>query len=547
MITRVTVTCLLGLAFICALGPARAEDEDFATVVMVTGKEVVFDRGTKHGVKKGDKVRIYRLVTVHHPVTGEEITDRFALGTAKVAEASELLSIIRNTKKLSKPPQMGDLVQIVGPKKKGKPEPAPAPVPAPKPGEPQPAPKPAKPVSKASAEQKALGAAFIKSLGKPIDERILIYSRFLSRFPDGAYAKAATREIEWLEDIEDRIGGTAAGMACVEEPVAQPRILHPVVGPLEVGDDAQVVIAVLPPSAATSARLFIRRAGDEGYDEVAMKRDGAYYYRAHIPEKYTEKGGQLAYFIETAKGGAAPTPVVGWETKPKMITVEKPIVDKIVRKGRSVLRAWFEYVNFDMDDTVDDEYWSFEADFFYRIHTFLYGVRVGMGIFSGTGGRLAAIEESKANNEQVGAHYGFIEGEFEIVPLFHFMLRGLAGNERSPGDETDKMSGVFGFEGGIRIGEETKTNLALSGAIVTKVGYEARLALDIGVFRKVPVLIEGLVTNFPVEESHVGLRLVVGTGYRFTDWLAIFARGSWNARTIKHTGFGGGASLALSW
>jgi hypothetical protein len=544
---RVMVACLVGVAFLCSLGGASAEEDDFATVVMVTGKEVVFDRGTQHGVKTGDKVRLYRNLTVHHPVTGEEITDRFLLGNAKVAEASELLSIIRNTKKLSRPPQMGDLVQILGSKKKGKPEPAPAPAPAPKPGEPQPTPQPAKPVSKASAEQKALGAAFIKSLGRPIDERILIYSRFLSRFPDGSYARAATREIEWLEDIEDRIGGAASGTACVEEPVPQPRILHPVIGPLQVGDDAQVVIAVLPPSAATSARLFIRRAGDEGYEEVAMARDGAYYYRVHIPEKYTKKGGQLAYFIETAKGGAAPTPVVGRETKPKLVTVERPIIDKIVRKDRSELRAWFEYVNFDMDDTVDDEYWSFEADFLYRIHTFLYGVRVGMGIFSGTGGRLEAIEESKTNNQQVGAHYGFLEGEFEIVPLFHFMLRGLAGNQRSPGEEHSKMSGVFGFEGGIRIGEETKTNLALSGAIVQEVGYEARLALDIGVFRKVPILVEGLVTNFPVDESHVGLRLVIGTGYRFTDWLAIFARGSWNARTIKHTGFGGGASLALSW
>ena len=142
---------------------------------------------------------------------------------------------------------------------------------------------------------------------------------------------------------------------------------------------------------------------------------------------------------------------------------------------------------------------------------------------------------------------GYVEGEFEIVPLFHFMVRGLAGTQRNPGDEQNESDGVFGLEGGIRIGEETKTNLAVAGAIFQDIGNEARIELDINRFRKVPIIVEGLVTNFPVEDSHVGLRLVVGAGYRFTDWFAILARGSWNARTIKHTGFGGGASVALSW
>ena len=79
------------------------------------------------------------------------------------------------------------------------------------------------------------------------------------------------------------------------------------------------------------------------------------------------------------------------------------------------------------------------------------------------------------------------------------------------------------------------------------VGYEARLALTIGVLEKVPIFFEGVVTDFPVKESDHGLRLVLGTGYRFTDWLAILARGSWNARSINHMGFGGGGTLSLSW
>ena len=169
-----------------------------------------------------------------------------------------------------------------------------------------------------------------------------------------------------------------------------------------------------------------------------------------------------------------------------------------------------------------------------------------MGIFSGTGGVLKEIEESKDNNREAAVNYGYIEGEFEIVPMFHFMLRLAVGNHRT-GDEDAMMDSVFGFEGGVRIGEELKTNLVASGAVLQRIGYEARLALEINVFKRVPINLEGLVTNYPVNDSHPGLRIVLGTGFRLTDWLAILARGSWNARTIKHTGFGGGASLALSW
>jgi len=555
---------LLAAAVLCAAGGALAQQGkadakggggeassggEFAVVVMVTGKEIVFDAGTRAGIKAGDQVRIFRRLTVHHPITGEEITDQFPLGTVKVAEASELLSIVKQTKKLSQPVQVGDLV-LLPTAEPEKPKPAPVPAPAKPPAADKPAPAPTAAPSTTDADKRALGAAFTATLGKSLDARLQQYRAFLAKYPSSVYAKAVTREVRWLESVERKLAESAAAGPCpAQQPgdVTQASVLHTEIGPLEVDDEAQVLIAVLPPEAADSARLYIRPVTDEGYTQVEMERTGQYYYRAPIPAVLVADEGRLAYFIEIAKQGKKPRAVIGNEAAPRTIVVKRPIIDKIVRNGRSVLRSWFEYVNFDMDDKVDDEYWSFEADFFYRIGTFLYGVRVGMGVFSGTGGKLDLIEESSDYNEQLAAHYGFLEGEFEIVPLFHFMLRGLAGNQRSPGGDDEKMSGVFGFEGGIRIGEETSTNLLASGAIVQGVGYQGRLALDIGVFERVPIIVEGLVTNFPVDVDEVGLRLVLGTGYRFTKWLAILARGSWNARTIKHTGFGGGASLALSW
>lgn len=524
-----------------AVNPYGGEGE-YAFVVMVTDKEIVFDAGTRAGVEAGDRVRLYRTLTVHHPVTGQQITDKFPIGTVRVAEASELLSIIKQTKALKHPAKVGDLVLLPQPETEKKPAPTatPSEAPAPKPTPPKPA--------GADGDKRALGAAFTATLGKSLVVRLGQYRAFLEAYPDSVYAKAVTREVAWLESIQQKLAAEAAG-PCPGEPATPSavNVLHAEIGQLEVGDEVQAVIAVLPPKAARGARLYVRKVGEEGYEQVQMVRDGSYYYRADFPAELLAETGRLAYFIEIAGADGKPRPVVGAEGRPREVEVKLPIVDEIARKGRSTLTTIFEYVNFDLDDKVDDEYWSFEADFFYRINTFLYGVRVGMGVFSGTGGELKQIEASPENNQQLAAHYGFLEGEFEIVSLFHIMLRGLAGNQRAPGSTDERMSEVFGFEGGVRIGEELRTNLVASGAIVQNVGYQGRLALSINVFRKVPIIVEGLVTNFPVDDSHVGLRLVVGTGYRFTDWLAILARGSWNARTITHTGFGGGASLALSW
>ncbi len=508
---------------------------DFAVVVMVTKDEIVFDRGTEAGVKAGDKVVLYRTITIHHPLSREKITDKFPIGEVRVAESSELLSIIKNSKRLAHAPKAGDLV-LVSKKQPAKPDRQP------EAAEPEPVqmPCPTVPATGMTGEVKALHSAYLKSLGRSIDRRIWVYEQFVDRYPTGAYAEAVQDEIAWL--------GVLRQEKTEEDEKIEPgaAVLHSPITTLEVGDVAQMVIAIVSRRPIHGARLFLRKVGDEGFDEMALEPTGAYYFRGVIPEQYVSERGRFEYFIEVAFVEGESVPKVASGANPHVVKVTTPVVDKIEYADRSVARVMFEYVNFDMDKNVDDEYWAFEADYFYRISTFLYGVRVGMGIFSGTGGVLKEIEESKDNNLEAAVNYGYLEGEFEIVPMFHFMLRLAVGNHRT-GDEDAMMNSVFGFEGGVRIGEERKTNLVASGAVLQRIGYEARLALEINVFRRVPINLEGLVTNYPVNDSHPGLRIVLGTGFRFTDWLAILVRGSWNARTIRHTGFGGGASLALSW
>jgi hypothetical protein len=521
---------------------ARAVDKPMGVVVLVKEREIVFDQGSDQGVKAGDKVRLYRRVVVHHPITGATIEDRFAIGESKVDEASKLLSVVHQIKGFTKSPEVGDFVEIVG-------EAAARPAKAEAKARECPAAAPCPPVA-ADPEMEALLAAFRDGAGKPINARRERYFEFLLKYPNGRYGDSVGREIAWLNTQQDeamRLEAARRNGAAAPSPEQGMRVYHSEIRAAETGDPISIVVAVVPPVRVAIARALVRREGDKTFEALQMVRDGDFYFRAKVPEALVAKRGTVEYFVELVDVDDHVNAIVGTALAPERIAVSEPVDDAPIRVGRSSATVNFEYVNFDKREGVDDEYLSFEADYFYRFFTFLYGLRMGVGIFDGKGGNLDDIELDSGNSYDLAVNYGYVELEFEIVKMFHFMVRGLAGNHHHDEDEKGTAVGVMGIEGGVRIGEELKTNLVLAGSFFEDVGYEARVAFTLGIFEHWPIMIEGLVTSLPVKESSLGLRLVVGAGYRFTDWLAVMVMGSWNGRTIDHTGPGGGGSVVLSW
>ncbi|MDD5308474.1 MAG: hypothetical protein PHU25_14225 [Deltaproteobacteria bacterium] len=523
---------------------AGAEDKPMGVVVLVKEREVVFDQGTDQGVKAGDKVRFYRRVVVHHPVTGATIEDRFAIGESKVDEASTLLSVVRQIKGFTKSPEVGDFAEVVDAaaakpaKAEAKAKECPVAALAPC------------PLAVADPEMEALLAAFRDGAGKPIDVRRDRYFQFLLKYPNGKYGDSVGREIAWLNTQQDEAGRLEAARrsgVAAPSPERGVRVYHSEIPAVETGDPVSIVVAVVPPVRVAIARTLVRRAGEKTFEALHMERDGDFYFRARVPAALVKSKGRIEYFVEIVDVDDHVSAIVGTALEPKRIAVSEPVDDSPIRVGRSSATVNFEYVNFDKRGNVDDEYLSFEADFFYRFFTFLYGLRMGVGIFDGKGGELKDIEIDKSNSYDLAVNYGYLELEFEIVKMFHFMVRGLAGNHHHDSEDKGTAVGVMGIEGGVRIGEELKTNLVLAGSFFQDVGYEARIAFTLGIFERWPIMVEGLVTSLPVKESSLGLRLVVGAGYRFTDWLAVMLMGSWNGRTIDHTGPGGGGSVVLSW
>jgi len=81
----------------------------------------------------------------------------------------------------------------------------------------------------------------------------------------------------------------------------------------------------------------------------------------------------------------------------------------------------------------------------------LRALRTGFGVYRGVGGSVEELDEKKLPGRPIGLTYGYLEGEFGIVPrlLAHRPVRGRLLD--------DGIS--FGTQQMLRIGNDLKTNL----------------------------------------------------------------------------------------
>src|SRR5207249_922052 len=117
-----------------------------------------------------------------------------------------------------------------------------------------------------------------------------------------------------------------------------------------------------------------------------------------------------------------------------------------------LMSSYSDYATFDgRGAAYRDELAQFEADFLYRLRTFLYGIRLGAGAITGRGGYAEPMANSQPRS--AGFNYGYAEVEFRAMPHVAFLARGMAG--------TGKQGLGFGAEGRLRLGAEDETNLTL--------------------------------------------------------------------------------------
>jgi hypothetical protein len=535
------------------------------TVVRVDGDLLMVDLGRGAGLEEGQRVPVFRPITVRHPITGQSLRDRFPLGTLQVYSVGDALSVLRLTSALLRPPAVGD--RVVSPEA---PEPAPSrpattpaamatptatpratprsPRPAPRPpappiaatwevAPPAPAPSPAAPAVSAAPgvddEERAVLTVFLATIGQRPADRVARWSAYLREH----------RESPWADRVRAEI---AALVSTANEPPRPtvppgPSVRGAPAESLRLGDPALVALQVHG-AAVLGGRISARRPGAERYVTVTLTRDGDGFVRGEVPRALVTLEG-FEYFVELDVEGGSSIPVVGNAASPIMVTVEPGPGDAPDPRGRTRidLRADFADVGSRTIGTryVAQRFVLIEGDFLQRLDSrALYGYRVGFGVYNGEGLPLALLPGELAAQPSTVV-YGYHELEFAPSDFVHIIARAQVGVHRA--------GLVGGAQARLRIGQEQRTNLVLGGDVLTEVGQKAFFALNFFPHPAVPMLAQGEVFNQSIASGDPMFRVVAQVGWRATRWLTLAARGSYQLRNIQNGGFGAGLSTTFDW
>jgi hypothetical protein len=511
-------------------------------VVRVSGDEVVVDIGRSSGAAEGMDVEFYRKVVIKHPVTGKKVEDRFFIGKDEIKQAGELLSLVVIKSSFTHKPMEGDYavlsLPIIVPLSEEEEKALKAGT-----GAPGACPQAKCPPTECDTEALKIHKVWLMTLGKSIEDRIAIWKIFIKSNPGTPYLKEITAQVEWYEALRK-----AEFQVEEQEQLAEAtKIYHKPVEKIYEGMPLDIAVEVAAPEKIAKMVLHHRKKGKKYFTSATMKRSGDFNFHYLVPPEALSHPG-LEYFIEVVGVDGKKRSGVGGPSLPVAVSVKRSPVKMIEKAGRSRWSTSFDYVDFYYKNNHRDYFWKLETDFLYKIKTFLYGARMGVGFFEGRGGSNSDIESSfipDGGLEPLSFAYMFTELEFKIVKYFYVSGRFLAGTTLQGYGQEHEGEVIVGGQGRVRIGEEW-AYLILGASFTKDAGVEAELSVNIDVLKKFPIAGYVLVTDLPVE-TEWSVRLVGQVGWRPLPWIAIGLRGGWNIRTIKHEGWSVGAATELRW
>jgi hypothetical protein len=311
--------------------------------------------------------------------------------------------------------------------------------------------------------------------------------------------------------------------------------------PYHEGVDLAFAVAI--PENVRAASLHFRKRGSETFRKAELARDGDHYLRGRIPSDAVEDPG-IEYFVEVATTKGLVGSAVGSPDQPVFVAVESPRTSEVFKETRarsriSLRATYLDYATFDpRDGDYTDTFLLAEADFLYRLHTWIYGVRVGFGSLYGKGGKKDPDPFEGAPRS--GFNYGYWEMELRGRYQLAYMARLVAGlGETGLG---------FGVEGRVRLGPEMGTNLTFVASTLEDIGFLSELHLQWAAFPKFPLGLAVALTNQPLgADGDLGVRFSADLGVRVLSWFQPTVRVSYQGRTVNHSGLGGGLGLVFDW
>jgi hypothetical protein len=536
---------------------APAKDVEGYVLTWDSG-DVVVDVGSKTGAQVGDVVELWRPLKLKHPVTGKMVTDRFRIGTLKLVQVRDQMSLAQPDGALARPVAVGDVVVLRGT--------APLLTPAPTPSTTPPATPPtAAPGPAMDAEEAALSAMFEQLRGASVEKRIAAYEAYAKQFPSSRFRVTLEEEAAALRLLMKNAGAPqpqAEGSAVALSFDAPGELIEgaPATLAVEVGGDVKGVL------------LQIQHDGETAFVPLAMKPAGKRYWRITLPKEQIRAPG-FQYFIEAVLPSGATVAIEGNAKSARSAKVVAAPKVAPPRTWLSTASIWSDYASYNLKANND---WAWQTEGFFGMRfgdVGLRAVRSGFGVYKGRGGSLAELDplvgQPGRDGRQIGLSYGYIEGEWAFSPTFSLAGRAVVGLTE------DGVTG--GAQSFVRIGNDRKTNLLLGGEFLGGVGLRGITQLELLVFPRFPILFRTEVTNqpagvspdasrqrtltsgnFATDTADLGLRGIVQLGWKAIPspadggrpgsiGMTFFLRGSYQGRTINHAGPGGGAGVQVEW
>jgi hypothetical protein len=535
-------------------GEAATEAVEGRVVAFELGDFVV-DIASDRGATNGVLLELWRPLSIKHPVTGQLVSDRFLIGRLRLTQVRGALSLARADGKLSQPPQPGDIVVFHRRSSAGVASPNPAGDSAAKAGSsnsqnsaepssvaPEGASGPT--VNVAPGEANEVSVLFNGLRGASVSARVQAYEGYVTQHPHGQYAPVLYEEAAQLRRLVALERDTAAGREPLLrsfQPPTEARSHTPLGIALEVSDEA-----------LSGAILHSRNAGEVAYHSLPMKHVGGGYYGANVAADRV-RAPVLEYFVEgVGTDGKARFLLASAEVPQSVEVSDVPAAKAATRPPATVSLStdYADWNNFKGNDVV----WQTEGSVGMRFEDVgLRAARTGFGVYRGTGGSLAELDQQKVSGRSVGLTYGYLEGEFGISHFTSIIGRLVIGLE------DDGVNG--GAQALLRLGNDRETNLTIGGEALGGIGLRGITELQLASFPRVPILFRTEVTNQPAgvavpksalgnvatEVGEVGVRAIAQVGYRFLPELVIALRGSYQGRTINHAGPGFGGAVTYQW
>ncbi|MCW5805472.1 MAG: hypothetical protein KIT31_24090, partial [Deltaproteobacteria bacterium] len=302
-----------------------------------------------------------------------------------------------------------------------------------------------------------------------------------------------------------------------------------------------VFVLALPVDVARAYRPYRTRVR-KTFGRVLLAREHDIYLRGSIPADAVTAPG-VDYFVEVSTPRGFSGLAVGSPSAPIQVEVAAPpLADALDRRaGRTTVAFAAEYLDFAMLDRRAgdrrDMMYSGTVDVAYRLDTTVQRVGIGYGVAGGAGGFRDRVWDDATPLPKAGFHYGraFVELGSRDGVLGGGLIAGVG-----------KDGFGLGAEGTARVGRWDGTNLGITGRILPELGWSTDVRFGAQPANHLLLGVSVGATTQPNDGSTAAKLAteLIWIGY---ENLSLFARASWQGRSIDHGGLGGAAGVGVTW